>query len=292
MKAAVIGASGLVGSHLMKTCKDRGWDVMGTYSEHAQKGLIPLHMADPASIEEAMQKMKPEVVFLTAFNPNADYCEEHPKETWETNVQGNANVIEASQRIGAKTVYYSSDYIFNGKSGPYEEDATPDPICEYGKQKLAVEQMIRRLTKNHLIIRTTVVYGWEEQGKNFFCNLLAHLERGEEMKVPSDQIGTPTLVNDLAEASCSLVEVGASGIVNVAGPDRMSRYEFALHIARIFDLPVSKIIPVTTMELKQPARRPLNAGLLYDRLFQLANLQMKGVETGIRYLKETEKQTP
>ncbi|MDD5075388.1 MAG: sugar nucleotide-binding protein, partial [Candidatus Peribacteraceae bacterium] len=107
-----------------------------------------------------------------------------------------------------------------------------------------------------------------------------------------DQIGTPTLVNDLAEASCSLVEVGASGIVNVAGPDRMSRYEFALHIARIFDLPVSKIIPVTTMELKQPARRPLNAGLLYDRLFQLANLQMKGVETGIRYLKETEKQTP
>lgn len=285
MRVAVIGASGLVGSHLMQACKRRKWEVMGTYSEHAHEGLIPLHMTDPASVEEIMQKMKPEVVFLTAFNPDADFCEQHPKETRETNVRGNANVIEASLRVGAKIVYYSSDYIFNGKKGPYREDAIPDPISEYGRQKLSVEETIQRLAKNYLIIRTTVVYGWEERGKNFFCNLLTHLEDGEEMKVSSDQIGTPTLVNDLAEASCRLVEVGTSSIVNVAGPDRMSRFEFAVDIARIFDLPVSKIIPMTTMELKQPAPRPLNAGLICDRLLQLDNYKMRSVKDGVQFLK-------
>jgi len=286
MRVAVIGASGFVGSHLMQACKKRNWDVMGTYSEHEQKDLILLRMTDSASVKKAIHQMQPEVVFLTAFNPNADYCEEHPKETWETNVVGNSNVIEEAGSIGAKIIYFSSDYVFNGKSGPYGEDDAPDPICEYGRQKLAVEQIIQQKGGAHLIIRTTIIYGWEKRGKNFFCHLLSTLKKNEKVRVSTDQIGTPTLVNDLAEASCRLVEVGASGIVNVIGPDWMSRYEFAVSIARIFDLPMSNIVPMTTANLHQPANRPLNAGLICDRLLPLANYKMRGVTEGIRYLKD------
>lgn len=284
MKVLIVGASGFVGSYLMGACRGRGWDVTGTYGEHPQEGLVPLHMTDPSSVTDVMRQVNPEVVFLTAFNPNVEYCERHPQETWEANVLGNANVIHAAQSIGAKIVYFSSDYVFNGKKAPYCETDSPDPICEYGRQKLAVEKIIQALPGFHLIIRTAVVYGWEERGKNFFCHVLSVLKKGETIMVPVDQIRTPTLVDDLAEASCMLTEKDAAGVVHIAGPDRISRFAFAKAIAQEFGLPLEKISPATTEELKQSELRPSDVSLDSGKFQRVVGMKVRGVSEGLHFL--------
>ena len=218
-----------------------------------------------------------------------DYCELHPEETWKVNVEGNKNVIDAATSVGAKIVYYSTDFVFDGKNGPYKETDATNPICEYGRQKLAVEHILQKASDRYLIIRTTIIYGWEERGKNFFCHLLNTLEKGETMKVPVDQIGTPTLAEDLAEVSCTLAEATTTGIVHVVGHDRMNRYQFAQMIAQIFNLPLQMIIAVDTAELRQAAPRPLNAGLISDRLQKTVALKMRGCNEGLEYLKGTRK---
>lgn len=285
MKAAIIGASGLVGSHLMTACKKRNWDVIGTYAETAQKrqDMVSLQMTDVASVKQFLESTRPEVVFLVAFLTNVDYCELHPEETWKINVQGNKNVIDIATGLGMKIVYYSSDYIFDGKAGPYSEIDKPNPICEYGRQKLAVEKIVQEASAQHLIIRTTIVYGWEEQRKNFFCQVINTLGKEGQIKVPDDQIGTPTFVEDLARASYELAEMNTSGTIHVAGPDRMSRYSFALAIAQIFGLRSDLIIPVRTSKLIQAAKRPLSAGLECG-LLRRKGIKFNNTHTSLRSL--------
>ena len=288
MKTLIIGASGLVGSHLLQTCQRRCWDVLGTYHTFAQPGLIPLKLTDSDEVRLLIQKSQPDVVFLPAFRSNVDYCEQNPEETYQINVVGSLNVAKSCQEIGAKLVFYSSDYVFNGKAGPYRETDEPDPICVYGQQKLEVEQKIAELLENYLILRITVVYGHEAQAKNFVDRLITNLKNGQTMKVPQDQVGSPTLVDDIAEASCRLVEAGATGIFHVAGPEAIGRYQFALDVAEVFGLPTENIMAVNTSELGQPAQRPLQAGMVCDHLAQTLNWNLRGVAEGLNCLKNAQ----
>lgn len=290
MKILIIGASGLVGSHLLQACQSRGWDVLGTYHTFAQPGLMPLKITDRDDVRSLIQKSQPDVVFLPAFRSNVDYCEQNPEETYQINVVGSLNVARAVGDVGAKLVFYSSDYVFNGNAGPYRETDQTDPICVYGRQKLEIEQQIAKLLENYLILRITVVYGHEAQRKNFVVRLITNLKNGQTMKVPQDQIGSPTLVDDIAEASCRLVEAGATGIFHVAGPDAIGRYQFALDVAEVFGLPTENIMAVNTPELGQPAQRPLQAGMMCDRLLQTLNWNLRGVVDGLEYFKQAQKQ--
>ncbi|WP_199248732.1 SDR family oxidoreductase [[Phormidium] sp. ETS-05] len=287
MKVLIIGASGLVGSHLLRSAQRRNWEVMGTYHNFPQPGLIPLRLTDAVGVRQLIREYEPDTIFLPAFRSHVDYCEQHPEETYQVNVAGSVNVAIASGEVGAKLVFYSSDYVFNGRNGPYRETDKPDPICVYGRQKLAVEEKIGRLLADFLILRITVVYGNEAQGKNFVSRLVTTLAEGQVLKVPQDQIGSPTLVDDIAEASCRLVAANANGIFHVVGPERMSRYQFALEVAKVFGLSGEKILPVTTAELAQAALRPLEAGMIGDKLVQTLNWNLRGVAAGLAYLKQT-----
>jgi dTDP-4-dehydrorhamnose reductase len=285
-QALVIGASGLIGSHLMRVSQQRGWQVMGTYHKFALPRLCHLSLINEEAVKQLILNVQPQIIFLPAFCSNADYCELHPQESYEINVIGSLNVIQAAYCCGAKLVFYSSDYIFDGLNGPYKESDQPNPICTYGSHKLAVEKQIVELLDNHLILRTTVVYGHEHQGKNFVQRLVRTLKAGEQIRVPIDQIGSPTLADDIAEASCQLVEKNAQGIFHVVGPDLMSRYKFAVQAAKVLDLPTDLIIPVRTMELGQASPRPLQAGMIADRVYEVLNWQLRGALPGLQFFKE------
>lgn len=288
MKVLVIGASGLVGSHLLQTCQQRGWNVMGTYQNFAQPGLIPLQITDETSVKSLITQSQPEVVFLPAFLSNVDYCQQNPEETYQSNVVGCLNVAQATRDVGAKLVFYSSDYVFNGENGPYQETDQPDPICVYGRQKLEVEQKISELLDNYLICRIAWVYGHENQGKNFVLRLISTLTNNQTIRVPQDQIGSPTLANDIAEASCRLLEVGARGLFHTTGIDCMNRYQFALKVAEVFGLQTDTLLPVMTSELNQVAPRPLKCGMRCDLLHQTLNWNLRGIVDGLNYLKNAQ----
>lgn len=260
VSSLVIGASGLVGGHLLRILNDRGARVEGTYRGHSAPGLSPLNICDAEAVRACIELTQPEVIYLPASLTNVDYCELHPDESFAVNVQGVRNVIASVG--GARIVYFSSDYVFAGDAGPYCETDSVHPLNVYGKHKVLAEQA---LPENALIIRTTVAYGWELEGKNFVYRLQKVLGEGNELRVPVDQLGNPTYAPNLALATVVLAEKGARGIQNVAGPKRVSRYEFALEVARVLGLNSSLIRPVTTSGLHQSALRPLNAGMISDK---------------------------
>jgi dTDP-4-dehydrorhamnose reductase len=262
----VIGASGLVGRSLMTSLGQSGATVAGTYTSRAAAGLRRLDILDAAQVAACIAELRPQVIYLTAALTHVDYCEEHPEAARRINVLGPRGVAEEARRTGAKLVFYSSEYIFDGTCGPYDEAAVPNPLSVYGRNKLEAENTIRDILEDALILRTTVVFGWDRTSKNFAMQIYERVQKGLEMTIPDDQLGTPTWAEYLARASVQLATGGVSGIVNVAGKDTVPRSEFARALVRTFGGEPERVIAVSTASLKQKATRPLRGGLRTDKL--------------------------
>ena len=288
MKILIIGASGFVGNIIFdEFSMDSKYEVFGTYYSQQFDSLFHLDMQNKTEVSETIKKLKPDVIIHPAANPNVEYCEQHPKDTWQVNVEGSRNLIETARDIGAKFVYFSSDYVFDGTNGPYSEEDIPHPINEYAFQKLAVENLMKKSLDNFLIIRITVVYGWERRGKNFVMGLIKNLKHGSFMKVPCDQIGSPTYVNNMVQVVKELIESDKTGIYHVAGTDLMDRYTFAKNVAEIFELDENLLTPVTTDQLGQKAKRPLKAGMKVDKVQKQVSIRLMSVREGLEDMKNT-----
>ncbi|MEM7819477.1 MAG: dTDP-4-dehydrorhamnose reductase [Candidatus Aenigmatarchaeota archaeon] len=283
MKILNIGASGLVGGSLYKKLSNKAY-ILGTYNQIKIDNFVKLDIVNKDDVMKVVSDFYPDIIFLTAALTNVDLCEENKELCWRINVQGTRNVVHAANKIGAKLIFFSSDYVFDGKSGPYSEEDKINPINNYGKSKIEAENIIKELS-DYLIIRTTVVYGNELQCKNFASRTIKSLREGKTVKAVVDQISTPTYVGDLADKVIILTKRKKKGIYNVAGPDLMSRYEFAKHIANVFNLDENLIVPVTTLELRQKAPRPLKAGLKTNKLYMELGLRTMSVIEGLEAMK-------
>jgi CDP-6-deoxy-D-xylo-4-hexulose-3-dehydrase len=269
-KALVIGASGLVGGALVRALERSGVEIVAAGHSRAASGILALDVRDARAVEQALASVEPDVVFLAVNVPGGvDRCEEHPDEAHAVNVEGTKHVAASAAKHGARLVYYSTDYVFDGKSGPYSEDDAPGPVSVYGRTKLEAEQAVQKLAPHHLIVRTTAVYGWDRASRNFAMQVWERVGAGQAMRVPDDQLCSPTLAEYLAEASLRLAQMGAAGVVNVVGKDRISRVELGRQLARAMALDPVLIVPTPTSELGQKAARPLQGGLKTDRLAAL-----------------------
>lgn len=282
----VIGASGQVGGHLLQVIQACGLPAIGTGNTHPFEGLYVLDIRSQAEVTTFVQRFDPAIIYLPASLTNVDYVESHPEEGYAVNVSGVRNVLQVANQVGSKLVYFSSDYVFDGKTGAYREDDTPNPLCVYGMQKLIAEAYIAQQAYDYLILRTNGVYGWEKQGKNFVYRLVEVLKSGQSIKVPSDQISTPTYAPELALAAFELVQKDKHGIYHIAGSEEVNRYAFAVHAASIFHLDSSLIEPVVTKQLNQTAARPLHGGLNTDKAqaelpFKISSYD-KGLQTMFR----------
>lgn len=270
MKALVIGASGQLGATLLRVLERNGVDAVGTYHARAVNGSVQLDVTDEAATSRWIREIKPDVVFLAVNTPGGvDACEDDPDATWVLHVKGTTHVAAAAARVQAGVVYYSTDYIFDGQAGPYSEEDQPRPISAYGKSKWEAEKVVQSLVFNHLIVRTTAVFGWNRASRNFAMQVWENLQAGRSLRVPDDQWCNPTLVDYLAEVSVRLVRMGAQGIFNVVGKDRLPRSELGKALARAMALDPTLVVPVPTSELKQRARRPLQCGLQTEKLQQV-----------------------
>jgi len=287
MRMLIIGASGFVGSYLFNTAKKFKHEVKGTYFGRKIPGSIFIDITNARGVERVIKSVGPDVVFLPAGIPFVDWCEKHPKESWEVNVGGVKNVVEVMKKLGGVLVYYSSEYVFGEKSGPYRESDMPKPLNVYGKQKLESEKLV--LAIGGLCLRTVLVYGNETTTKNYAEQIIRSLSEDKKFYAAVDQISTPTYVVDLVDASLQLVQKKIKGIVHVAGPEKMSRYELANKIAEAFELDKSLIEAVNTRELRQIARRPMKAGLNSDKLQNILHKRLSSVDVGLKQMKKTRK---
>jgi dTDP-4-dehydrorhamnose reductase len=288
----VLGGSGLVGEHLVAAAGKANRTVVGTYHSFPAPELLQLDIRDDRSLTALLSGLRPEVVFLPAARPDVDWCETHPEEAFRTNVNGVRLVTAAANSVDAKLVYISSDFIFDGTSGPYEETDVANPLSVYGRQKLAAEHHIALHARDYLIVRTTVVYGWEHRGKNFVARVIRTLSAGESMLVPLDQVGTPTFAPNLAEVMVELALCSARGVFHVVGPDRVSRLQFAEEVARTFGLNARLLRGVTTAQIGQSARRPLEAGLTAQKVSSTIPTPLVGYREGLRAMAATRASAP
>jgi len=160
-----------------------------------------LDITDAIEVLNLFHKLKPDVVIHTASETNVDKCEKEKEHAWKTNVEGTRNIALASSEVGAKLVYVSTDYVFDGEKGKYEEQDKPNPINYYGVTKLEGENQVIQHCKNYAILRTSVLYGWHPWKQNFATWTINQLKQSKEITVVENHYNTPTLADNRARAT-------------------------------------------------------------------------------------------
>ena len=259
-------------------------DAVGTYRSRSVAGLRQLDASDADALRRTIDETGATTVFFPAAQPNVDWCEAHPAEAEAANLEPLRVALAVARERALFLLAYSSDYVFNGASGPYAEDDPVSPISVYGRIKVRLEGLA--LAAGAAVVRSTGIFGWESgEPRNFVLRLVRSLRRGETVRVPIDQLSTPTYAEDLARASAEIADARAPGIWHVAGPDLMSRVELARRAASTFGLRAALIVAVPTAALGQLARRPLNGGLRTEKLRARFGVEMRSVGAALEDLR-------
>jgi dTDP-4-dehydrorhamnose reductase len=255
MKVAIFGASGLLGQALMREWTDD--EIVGLSSRDVD-------IRDARQVLEVVRNIRPERIVLSAAYTDVDGCESQPDLALSVNRDGAVNVANAAKNIGAKLLFLSSDYVFDGqKTSPYETDDTRNPISVYGRSKAEAEIRLIELLPECCIVRTSWLFG--SGGKCFPDTILKLAASRPTLNVVNDQRGCPTYTVDLARAIIELCRENADGIVHVNNAGDCSWFDFATEIVAQAGL-ATKVSPVNTEQMPRPARRPPYSVLSADSL--------------------------
>lgn len=260
----VTGAGGLLGGAVVKLASSRH-EVYSGYREHAPLFGIPtrLNLLDSDALARTVEATRPEVILHTAAMTDVDKCETERGLATATNQVATGALSRLASRVRAHFVYVSTDYVFDGRKGLYDEGAEAAPLNFYGKTKSQGEKETSRRGKGYCIARTSVIYGSKPAaGKtNFALWLIDKLRRLETANVLVDQIVSPSLNTSVAEALLEIAERRLEGIIHVAGSSRVSRFEFASELASTFELDGSLLIKSRMEAMAWVARRPKDSSL-------------------------------
>lgn len=264
----ITGSNGMLGQRAVQFyLKNENVELLATSVE--EKSLIEnvdyisCDIKDRNSIKKIILDYCPDFIIHTAAFTNVDLSEKLREDAWKINVKGVEYISEAARAIDTHIIHISTDYIFDGKDGPYSENAIPNPLGYYGRTKLASENALRISNTFFTILRTNVLYGIALNSRPDFVRwVVSSLDENKNIRIVNDQINNPTFIDDLVQAINKIIEFKKTGIFNVGGIEFLSRYDFTLRIADYFNLDKKLITPITTEELKQPARRPLKSGLI------------------------------
>lgn len=275
MKVMILGASGLLGKELM-----REWDgdeVVGFGSRDAD-------IRDADRLRGLTGEVKPAWIVLAAAYTNVDECESHPELAFAVNRDGAVNVAKAANEFGAKLLFISSDYVFDGKgTSPYETGDQRNPQSVYGKSKAEAEVRLLEILPNCCIARTSWLFG--TGGKCFPDTILKLAATRPALDVVNDQRGCPTYAVDLARAIIELCRKQASGIVHAANSGECTWFEFAREIVKNAGL-AADIRPASSQQMARPAPRPAYSVLSPHSLKRYRIVMPAWSDALQRYLRE------
>ena len=225
-------------------------------------------------------------MFLAGAMCNVDRCEVEPALCHAVNVNGPKVVAEHARRSGALVVFFSTDHVFDGSSEEHSEADAVAPMNVYAKSKVMAEAVLRsHVPDQHLIFRTSWVYGPDPHRRNFVLRAVQCLSEGRPLTVPQDQWGSPTYTEDLANAACVLSDRGATGTFHATGSEFLSRMTLTDRICEHFRLDRDLVRPRPTRSLGQVAKRPLSVRLDCQELAATGIAAFRGVDGGLRAMK-------
>jgi dTDP-4-dehydrorhamnose reductase len=256
VKVVVTGAAGMLGGDVVTVARAEGHEVAALAHDD-------LDVTDPVRVDRVIGRERPDAVVNCAAYTAVDAAESDPKQAELVNAQGAGFVADAAAKAGAKVIYVSTDYVFDGdKQAPYRESDDPNPINVYGRTKLGGERATALVTKRSFIVRTSWLFG--PRGGNFVETMLRAGQGGGPVVVVHDQVGCPTYTGHLAIGIVRLLDSTAFGYHHMAGGGSCSWYEFALEIFRQAEV-VTRVMATTSEMMQRPAARPRNSVLVSGR---------------------------
>jgi dTDP-4-dehydrorhamnose reductase len=269
-KILVTGANGLLGQHLVKLLHDNDYVVIATgrgpsrlSPELSDVTYRSLDITDDSALHEIMEAERPVVIIHGAAMTQVDDCELNQQVCLKVNVEGTANLLVMAEAYCERFIYISTDFVFDGEKGFYNEEDALNPVSWYGFTKVQAEATVETCEIPWAIVRTCLVYGNIVSSKrtNIIGWIRDSLTDGKRIKVVSDQVRTPTYVEDLAKGILLIVEKQASGIFHISGKDALSPYEMALATADFLQQDRNLIEKVDASTFTQPGKRPPKTGL-------------------------------
>jgi len=292
----VTGSNGLLGQKLVHQLRIRS-DVRlvasskgaNRISEQSGYEYIPCDLTVQHEIEDLFDHAAPDVVINTAALTNVDQCETDKDLCVALNITAVQTMCALCQKFGAHFIHLSTDFVFDGKDGPYSEDDEPNPLSFYGWSKAESERVVMQSgLKQWAIARTIIVYGIAEQMSRSNIVLWAReaLMKGQPLSIVNDQFRAPTLAEDLADGCVRIADKAANGIYHLSGKDIMRIDELVERVGKFFQLDTSIINTISSETLKQPAKRPPKTGFVLEKAINELGYAPHGFEEGLAILNE------
>ena len=260
MKILIVGCKGMLGSELMAVFSSfqAAYETIGL-------DLPEIDITQPESCRNVIEGIRPDIVVNAAAYTRVDDCETQRDLAMSVNGAGAGNLATAAASVGALFIHYGTDYIFEGCNiEGYREDAIPNPASVYGKSKLLGEELVRRNSPEHMIIRISWLFG--VNGANFIHTIVNAARKGNPLRVVNDQRGSPTYAKDVAGLTLQMAKAGCRGTYHVTNGGNCTWYDLAVQVVawvKIQDIPIT---PVTSSEYPRPAPRPTSSILIDTRL--------------------------
>ncbi len=292
----ITGAEGQLGKALQIGLTDK-FNILSTTRQPTQlaknqRNVQKLDITDKENISNVLESFKPDIIINCAAYTNVDGSEINKDLAHQVNVEGLRNLIQLSD-INTYLIQISSDYVFDGDSGPYSEDEHTFPVNYYGKTKLEAENILRGTRRKWAIFRPNVIYSSDLFSKgNFFAWVYRSLLKKDSISVVTDQISNPTFNLEFVKAIFQCIIMDFEGILHIGSDDYMSRYEFALDIAKVFGLDSALITKIDTDSLTQKvksyiAKRPLHSGLVVSKIEKELNTSSHSTNYNLKLLKSS-----
>ena len=282
IRLLVVGGSGLLGAKVVGEAR-KNYEVVATH----RSGAAPIEGVEWIEFHKEkfedvsiVDRVRPDFVVDTAALHDVDRCEEDRERAWQVNAAATGALASAAHAQGAKYLFVSTDFVFDGARGRYRESDPTAPVNYYGVTKVAGEKATLEADAGNQVVRPSVIYGWDSTRMNFATWLLTSLRDRKEVRIVTDWFGSPTWADDLAGSIVRLLTVSAGGTFHLAGPNRLSRYEFAIRLAKAFRLDSSLIKPVTAAEFARKAARPMDSSLVNVRAIE-HGLRPLGVDESV-----------
>ena len=291
MKILVTGANGLLGQTIIRLLLEKQYEVIATgkgedrVDANSSPGYIykDIDITDGPAVERLIMEHRPSIIVHAAAMTQVDQCELNKQDCYNINVTATRFIIDAAKAVNARLIFVSTDFIFDGNNGPYSENDEPAPVNYYGSTKLVAEKAVMESGLDYAIARTILVYGSvPATGRtNIVGFVRQNLEANKPIKMVTDQVRTPTFVDDLAKGIILIIEKNGKGIYHLSGEQEMTPYDIAVETAKYFGLNEALISKASTDDIKQPAVRPAKTGFNISKAKKELGYQPKSFREGL-----------
>jgi dTDP-4-dehydrorhamnose reductase len=272
-KVLITGANGFLGYYLTELLLKNNFTVIATGRGQSRLPFqdvgfqyISLDFTQKELVENLIATHQPGIVVHCGAVSKPDECERDRHHAYQTNVAATIHLLNACNKVGSRFIFLSTDFVFDGTTGMYREEDERSAVNYYGQTKILAEDAVMRYPHSWAIVRTVLVYGKPFANRDNLLTVVSKaLKEGRSLTIFSDQLRTPTYVEDLADGILRIIERNANGIFHLSGIDRLSPYEVAVSVAHYLNLDASLIKEITEKDLKEPAKRPLKTGFTISK---------------------------